>query len=176
MTISPSETDEQAPASTSEISAPDMATPPEDSKPASPKNKKTAPPGKPRPGQGTPPRHYYGRTFRDIVQFHPRTEPERLGIPGFTIRELCSTLHVAAESLRTAYDEPGRLSLTGLMALAEKMNEDPLRVAADLFAEIRYKQQIAAEKAAEKPKPVKRARLSKKKPADQSEETPGEGE
>lgn len=157
MTLSASETDQEVPAHLSDSSAPEPATPVANSGATTTKPKKKAP-GKPRPSKAVPPKTYYGRTFRDIVQYHPRTEPERQGIPGFTIRELCTTLHVAAESLRTAYDEPGRLTLSGVVALAQKMGEDPLRVAADLFAEIRHKQQEA-----ENPKPVKRARISKKK-------------
>ena len=65
------------------------------------------------------------RTFHGIVQEN-----------GLTVRRLCSTLHVAAESLRAAYDEPGRLSLNAVMALSELVGEDPQTVAADLFTEI----------------------------------------
>lgn len=54
----------------------------------------------------------------------------------FTVRHLCNKLHVAAESLRAAYDEPGRLSLNAVLALSELVGEDPQKVAADLITEI----------------------------------------
>ena len=55
---------------------------------------------------------------------------------GLTVRNLCSKMHVAAESLRAAYDEPGRLSLNAVVALSELVGEDPKAVAADLLAEV----------------------------------------
>lgn len=67
-----------------------------------------------------------GRTFHGIVLDHQ-----------LTVRRLCSELHVAAESLRAAYDEPGRLSLNAVMAFSELLGEEPEKVSADLFAEIR---------------------------------------
>ncbi len=55
----------------------------------------------------------------------------------FTVRRLCNELHVAAESLRAAYDEPGRLSLNAVMAFSGLLGEEPEKVSADLFAETR---------------------------------------
>jgi hypothetical protein len=103
-------------------------------------------------------RTYRGRTFRDIVQNHPRTEPERRGTVGYTVRELCGTMHIAADSLRAAYEDPGRLSLNSIAALAYKMGEDPLQLVADIFAETK-----AAEKESGKTDTAKRNRASKPK-------------
>lgn len=101
-------------------------------------------------------RSFRGRTFRDIVQNHPRTEPTRIGTKGYTVRELCSTMHIAADSLRAAYTEPGRLTLNGIAALAAKMGEDPLQIAADILAEMK-----AAERTSGKTGAAKRNRASK---------------
>ncbi len=68
------------------------------------------------------PRRRKGRTLHDIVTKHPGPD----GKVGFTFRELCPTLHVAAESLRAALINPGRLSVEAVVALAGLMNEDPL--------------------------------------------------
>ncbi|MDF7815450.1 hypothetical protein [Hymenobacter sp. YC55] len=56
---------------------------------------------------------------------------------GFTVRQLCSGMHLAAESLKAAYDEPGRLSLNAVMAFSELVGEEPEKLVGDLFAEIR---------------------------------------
>lgn len=71
------------------------------------------------------------RTFRDIIQQHPRSN----GKFGFTVRELCTTMHISAASLTKARNNPGRLSLNAVVALAEAMNECPLDVIMDLLAE-----------------------------------------
>jgi hypothetical protein len=71
------------------------------------------------------------RTFRDIVQKHPRGN----GTFGFRVRELCAMMRTSAASLTEARKNPGRLSVNMVVALAEAMGEDPLRVLTDLLAE-----------------------------------------
>lgn len=75
------------------------------------------------------------RTFRAIVQHHPRSG----GKFGFTVRELCTTMRISAASLTEARDNPGRLSLNAVVALSEAMGESPLSVIVDLLAEARGK-------------------------------------
>lgn len=70
------------------------------------------------------------RTFRDIVQHHPRAN----GKTGFTVRELCRAMRISAASLQEAHANPGRLSLTAVSALATLMQESLLSVLADLMA------------------------------------------
>lgn len=70
------------------------------------------------------------RTFRDIVQHHPRAN----GKVGFTVRELCRVMRVSAASLREAHANPGRLSLKAVSALATLMQEPLLPVLDDLLA------------------------------------------
>jgi hypothetical protein len=70
------------------------------------------------------------RTFRDIVQHHPRAN----GKAGFTVRELCRAMRISAASLQEAHANPGRLSLTAVSALATLMQESLLSVLADLLA------------------------------------------
>ncbi|NML68002.1 hypothetical protein HHL22_22610 [Hymenobacter sp. RP-2-7] len=70
------------------------------------------------------------RTFRDIVQHHPRAN----GKVGFTVRELCRAMRISAASLQEAHANPGRLSLTAVSALATLMQESLLSVLADLMA------------------------------------------
>lgn len=70
------------------------------------------------------------RTFRDIVQHHPRANGKR----GFTVRELCRAMRISAASLREAHANPGRLSLNAVSALAALMQEPLLQVLADLLA------------------------------------------
>ena len=71
------------------------------------------------------------RTFRDIVQKHPRGD----GRFGFRVRELCAMMRTSAASLTEARKNPGRLSVNAVVALAEAMGEEPLRVLTDLLAE-----------------------------------------
>lgn len=71
------------------------------------------------------------RTFRAIVQQHPRAN----GKVGFTVRELCAIMRISAASLTAARIDPGRLSVNAGMALAGAMGEEPLLVFADLLAE-----------------------------------------
>jgi len=75
------------------------------------------------------------RTFRDIVQHHPRAN----GKMGFTVRELCRAMRISAVSLREAHANPGRLSLNAVRALAILMQESLLLVLADLLAEVEAK-------------------------------------
>ena len=75
------------------------------------------------------------RTFRDIVQYHRRSN----GKIGFTVRELCTTMRISAASLTEARANPGRLSLDAVMALAGAMGEFPLQVITDLLAEAKRK-------------------------------------
>lgn len=70
------------------------------------------------------------RTFRDIVQHHPRANGKR----GFTVRELCRAMRISAASLREAHANPGRLTLNAVSALAALMQESLLLVLADLLA------------------------------------------
>ncbi|SFQ79765.1 hypothetical protein [Hymenobacter arizonensis] len=71
------------------------------------------------------------RTFRNIVLKHPRGD----GKFGFRVRELCAKLRISAASLTEARENPGRLSVNAVVALAEAMGECPLQVLADLVAE-----------------------------------------
>jgi hypothetical protein len=75
--------------------------------------------------------HAQGNGQNPFRTFHGLVKENKL-----TVRRLCSELKVAAESLRAAYDEPGRLSLNAVMAFSELVGEDPQKVAADLFHEI----------------------------------------
>lgn len=86
------------------------------------------------------------RSFQEVVR-------ER----GFTVRKMCSELRIAAESLRAAYDEPGRLSLNAALALSEMLEEDPQDVLASLVAEIKQKKASGAPVTS-----AKRSRSSKK--------------
>ena len=78
------------------------------------------------------------RTFRDIVQKHPRGN----GKFGFRVRELCALMRTSAASLTEARKNPGRLSVNAVLALAGAMKEDPLRVLTDLLAEAAAKREI----------------------------------
>ena len=79
------------------------------------KRQKNVPPG-------PPPRNASkGRTFRDIVKRHPRGA----GKFGFTVRELCATMHISAASLREARANPGHLAVGKVVALAGVMGEPP---------------------------------------------------
>ena len=71
------------------------------------------------------------RTFRDIVEHHPRGNDKF----GFTVRELCSIMRVSAASLTEARKNPGHLSVEKVIALADAMGEHPLRVLGDLMTE-----------------------------------------
>lgn len=71
------------------------------------------------------------RTFRNIIEHHPRGN----GKFGFTVRELCTTMHIAAETLTKARKDPGRLSLNSLMALADAMGEPHLDVMMDVLVQ-----------------------------------------
>ena len=71
------------------------------------------------------------RTFRDIVEYHPRGNDKF----GFTVRELCRIMRVRAASLTEARKNPGHLSVEKVMALAEAMGEHPLRVLLDIATE-----------------------------------------
>jgi len=75
------------------------------------------------------------RTFRDIVQYHPRAN----GKMGFTVRELCRAMRISAASLQAAHANPGRLSLNAVSALDTLMQESLLLVLADLLAEAEAK-------------------------------------
>ena len=75
------------------------------------------------------------RTFRDIVRHHPRPE----GRVGFTVRELCTLLRISTASLAEARDNPGRLSLNAVVALAEVMQKNPLNVMLVISAEAEEK-------------------------------------
>ena len=66
------------------------------------------------------------RTFHGLV-----TEKK------LTVRNLCGSLHVAAESLRAAYDEPGRLSVNAVLAFSDLVGEEPEQVFATIHAEIK---------------------------------------
>lgn len=80
---------------------------------------------------------------------------------GFTVRSLCSKLHVAAESLRAAYHDPGRLSLNAAMAFSELVGEDPDKVVVGMMAEIKERRQKGSAPAA----PVRSRTLKTKTPA-----------
>lgn len=71
------------------------------------------------------------RTFRDIVEHHPRGN----GKFGFTVRELCATMRISAASLTEARKNPGHLSVEKVVALADAMGEHPLRVLSDILTE-----------------------------------------
>ena len=71
------------------------------------------------------------RTFRSIVERHPRPD----GQVGFTVRELCATMHISAASVAHARVNPGHLSVEKVVALAEAMGECPLGVLLDLMTE-----------------------------------------
>ncbi|MDF7815448.1 hypothetical protein [Hymenobacter sp. YC55] len=73
------------------------------------------------------------RKFKHIVERHPGPDGKR----GFTFRDLCPVLHVAAESLRAALIDPGRLTVNSIVALADLMEEDPQIVLSDILAEVR---------------------------------------
>lgn len=75
------------------------------------------------------------RTFIKMMDRHKRPD----GKTGFTYRDLCPKLNLAAESLRAARIDPGRLTLNAVVTLAGLMGEDPLLVLADIMAEIKHK-------------------------------------
>ena len=83
--------------------------------------------------------HKKRRTFHDMVH-----KPRGGRKTAYTFRELCSALHIASESLRAAKKAPGRLTLLGVLALSDLLNEEPLSITADLFAEIRATRNSAA--------------------------------
>ena len=89
------------------------------------------------------------RTFRDIVQHHQRSN----GKTGFTVRELCTTMRICAASLTEARDNPGRLSLNAVVALARAMEESPLQVIADLLAETGAKKERRRRRATRSQRP-----------------------
>lgn len=71
------------------------------------------------------------RTFRDIVEHHPRGD----GKFGFSVREICTTMHISAASLTHARTNPGHLMVQKIVALAGVMGEHPLHVLGDLLTE-----------------------------------------
>lgn len=75
------------------------------------------------------------RTFGDIVEHHRRSN----GKTRFTSRELCKTIRISISSLSQARNNPGRLSLNAVVALAEVMEEMPSQVVSDLLAEVKTK-------------------------------------
>jgi hypothetical protein len=83
------------------------------------------------PGQAPRRQGARRRTFRAIVERHPRPG----GKVGFTVRELCVGLRISAASLTEARLNPGHLSVEKVMALAEMMGESPLHVFYDLMTE-----------------------------------------
>lgn len=88
--------------------------------------------GLPQPiGQPIKRKYLRKRTFRNIIECHPRGN----GKFGFTVRELCTTMHIAAETLTKARKDPGRLSLNSLMALADAMGEPHLDVMMDVMVQ-----------------------------------------
>ena len=96
--------------------------------------------------------------MNDIVTKHPGPD----GKVGFTFRDLCPTLHVAAESLRAAIINPGRLSVEAVVALAGLMHEDPMVLLADILAETRNNAaaRAAADRKARKSKPSPKATVT----------------
>ena len=68
------------------------------------------------------------RMSRAIAARHPWGE----GRYGFTVRELCCTMCISAESLAKARKHPSRLSVNRVLALAMATGEDPLTVLVDL--------------------------------------------
>lgn len=90
------------------------------------------------------------RTFRDIVEHHPRGN----GKFGFTVRELCAIMRVSAASLTEARKNPGHLSVEKVMALAEAMEEHPLRVLGDLMTEAASKKRRLRKKRITLPQPL----------------------
>ncbi|WBA44020.1 hypothetical protein [Hymenobacter canadensis] len=83
-------------------------------------------------GPAPRPRAAARRTLSSIIHYHPRPD----GKAGFTVRELCRTMRIGAESLTDAQQNPGRLSLSAIEALAEKMQESPVQLVVDLLAEM----------------------------------------
>ncbi|RSK43165.1 hypothetical protein [Hymenobacter rigui] len=59
------------------------------------------------------------RTFHAIIKRHPRGN----GKFGFTVRELCRSMRIGAETLTKAKKDPGRLSINSLRGLADAMGE-----------------------------------------------------
>lgn len=87
------------------------------------------------------------RTFRDIVEHHPRGNDKF----GFTVRELCSIMRVSAASITEARKNPGHLSVEKVMALAEAMGEHPLRVLLDIATEAASKKRRRRKKRVTQP-------------------------
>ena len=105
------------------------------------------------------PRKRKGRTLTQIMDSHKRSD----GKIGFTFRDLCPKLHLAAESLRAAKKDPGRLSVNAVLALAKLMEEDPHVVMRDIMAEAQRSSKGKKEEAAKiarvgKPVPAKKAK------------------
>lgn len=69
------------------------------------------------------------RTFHTIIEHHPRGD----GKFGFTVRELCRSMRIGAETLTKAKKDPGRLSINSLMGLADAMGEPHLDVVIDIM-------------------------------------------
>lgn len=100
-----------------------------------------------------------GRTFKQIVESYKRPD----GKVGYTFRDLCPKLHIAAESLRAAIKDPGRLSVNAVLALAKLMEEDPHVIMRDIMAEAQRNPKAKAAAAAKlarigKPVPPKKAK------------------
>lgn len=104
------------------------------------------------------------RTFKYIFNWHQRPDGKR----GFTYRDLCPALHVAAESLRGALEDPGRLTVHSVMTLAGLMGENPMVLLADIMAEI-YANPGARAAATRKARTTK----PRTKPADEQLNEPG---
>lgn len=108
------------------------------------------------------PRKRKARTFKQIVDGHKRPD----GKVGYTFRDLCPKLHIAAESLRAAIKDPGRLTVNAVLTLAKMMGEDPHVVMRDIMAEA---QRNPKAKAAAAAKVVRTAKSTKPQEPTQAE-------
>ena len=110
----------------------------------------------------TAPRKRKARTFQQIVDSYKRPD----GKMGYTFRDLCPKLHIAAESLRAALKDPGRLSVNSVLALAKLMEVDPNVVMNDIMAEARRTPKAKAAAAAKLARTGKPAQAANQVQAD----------
>lgn len=79
-----------------------------------------------------------GRTLQEIVSSYQRRD----GDTGLRVREMTHAMHVAAETLKTALDEPERFSMASIFGLADLMGVPPGMLIADIFHQVSVREML----------------------------------
>ena len=102
-------------------------------------------------GKGTPIKRLpkpSGQTLHELISQFRRPD----GTQGLRVRELTRAMHVAAETLGIAIDEPERLSMASIFGLAELLNITPDQLVADLFHQVSLRPEFGRTPAGVRPR------------------------